>query len=34
MEDGILYMNESIDLTRTFIMEFNRANPAAVSSPR
>lgn len=35
LEDGILYMSESLDLTRTFIVEFNRANPIApVSSPR
>lgn len=28
MDDALLYMSESVDLTHAFVMEFNRTNPA------
>jgi Skp family chaperone for outer membrane proteins len=35
-EIGLMYVSESLDLTRAFIMEFNRMHPSPVlpSSPR
>lgn len=34
LDEALLYVTESLDLTRAFVMEFNRTNPSAVPSPR